>query len=278
MVEAKIAQAFLTWADEKVDPDDPWTDGKPQPELPIQNIAESLSQDDHSVSRLRRVNMARSVPDHSKDTTDCWEENMCSIIRSPPDDAKGPPAWENDERDDKRKDDFRSTYKWNQFKRSTTWLDKSAWSTSDDSSDDSGIDIPGKQGSSKQHKKTSTAPVIQNPKSWEYAKEVDRLLSLRSWPQLVRFNPAEFSREGFYRPKSSPLYAHIYPIKRDVVECFACGVRLFSWNPLVDTVYAEHKKHSPNCPMVKERGNYTCNEPIVDDETRKLLLATIYKQ
>ena len=44
-----------------------------------------------------------------------------------------------------------------------------------DSSDDSGIDIPGKQGSFKQHKKISTTPVIQSPKSWEYAKEVDRL-------------------------------------------------------------------------------------------------------
>ena len=159
-------------------------------------------------------------------------------------------SWKSGEREDGLK-----PHKWNQ---------REEWG--DDAGAGCRADVPEKQASMR--------PVDESPQSWEYAREVDRLLSLRHWAQLTRFNPSEFSREGFFQPK----YAYTYPIKKDTVECFACGIRLYSWNSMVDTAYTEHKKHSPECPMVKQRINYQHNEPIGDDETRKLLLATIYKQ
>ena len=141
-------------------------------------------------------------------------------------------------------------------------------------SHDSGVDMTGRfEHTSPPPRKTAAEDTKKKswkiPSSWEYVSELDRLSTFRHWLGLVRFNPAEAARTGFFCPRKATASWKL--------ECFACGVKLGEWNAMNDTFYAEHKYWSPQCPMVDERLNYVYNSP-AGHETRKRLLCSIYSR
>ena len=74
----------------------------------------------------------------------------------------------------------------------------------------------------------------------EMSSEHHRLTTFVDWPQDCPIREWELSVAGFY-----------YLGSGDNVKCYKCGIALRNWDP-TDTPWGEHKKWSPNCPLVIE--------------------------
>ena len=94
---------------------------------------------------------------------------------------------------------------------------------------------------------------------WDsYAQYFQRLPSFETWPQQMQQDKNTLAHAGF-----------IYTKEGDIVECFACGVRISQWKTS-DVPAVEHKKWSPDCIYLKltgytdtnsqssERGAFSC--------------------
>ena len=70
---------------------------------------------------------------------------------------------------------------------------------------------------------------------WDnYAQYFQRHSSFETWPQQMQQDKNTLARAGF-----------IYSKEGDIVECFACGVRISQWKTS-DVPAVEHKKWSPD--------------------------------
>ncbi|XP_078392034.1 baculoviral IAP repeat-containing protein 1-like, partial [Cetorhinus maximus] len=74
-----------------------------------------------------------------------------------------------------------------------------------------------------------------------FADEKTRLESFHTWPPDVSASPAELAEAGFF-----------YQGLADHVQCFCCGIQLSKWEA-GDNVWAEHKRHSSECPFLLRR-------------------------
>ena len=85
----------------------------------------------------------------------------------------------------------------------------------------------------------------------EYAQYADRISSFETWPQQMCQDKYALAKAGF-----------IYTKEGDIVECFACGVRVSQWKTIgiPDT---EHKKWSPQCIYLKLTGCQETNTKIL---------------
>ena len=63
-----------------------------------------------------------------------------------------------------------------------------------------------------------------------------------NWPKGFHKNAMQMAQSGF-------IYSQI----GDKVFCFQCGIILHKWSP-EDSIWEEHKNHSPNCHFVKIAG------------------------
>lgn len=83
--------------------------------------------------------------------------------------------------------------------------------------------------------------------------EAARKETFRRWPHMDYkwALPAQMAQAGFYHQPSST--------GDDRAMCFTCLVCLVCWERS-DEPWAEHERHSPNCPFV--RGEYTHNVPL----------------
>lgn len=81
----------------------------------------------------------------------------------------------------------------------------------------------------------------------DYAQYVDRLSSFETWPQQMHQDKYTLTQAGF-----------IYTKEGDIVECFACGVRVSQWKTS-DIPVTEHKKWSPECIYLKLTGSTDTN-------------------
>lgn len=83
----------------------------------------------------------------------------------------------------------------------------------------------------------------------EYAERSKRLSTFLTWPKTVPVQPTELCDAGFY-----------YTGRDDSVKCYICECALRQWEP-GDTAWGEHRKFSPNCPLVISmiRGNQRTN-------------------
>ncbi|WAR26052.1 IAP3-like protein [Mya arenaria] len=81
-----------------------------------------------------------------------------------------------------------------------------------------------------------------------YAKYEDRLSSYQTWPQQMNQDKYALAKSGF-----------IYSKEGDIVECFACGVKVSQW-AVNDIPDLEHKKWSPECAYIK----LTCSRDTYD--------------
>lgn len=81
----------------------------------------------------------------------------------------------------------------------------------------------------------------------DYVQYVDRLSSFETWPQQMRQDKYALAQAGF-----------IYTKEGDIVECFACGVRVSQWKTS-DSPLIEHKKWSPECVYLKLVGSNDTN-------------------
>ena len=82
----------------------------------------------------------------------------------------------------------------------------------------------------------------QSLKFNDFAEYVDRLSSFETWPQQMNQDKYTLAQAGF-----------IYKKEGDIVECFACGVKLSQWKPS-DNPLTEHKKWSPECVYLQLTG------------------------
>ncbi len=121
-------------------------------------------------------------------------------------------------------------------------------------------------------------PAAVRARSFHMRDEVDRVLSMRTWPKRSLFNVAGLAREGFFFKRSDKVrFGSCDLDKSDLLECFCCGVRIHSWDPHHDTPYGEHKRFSPNCPMVSHGPFlYKHNIPIECTRQRLAVLGTVY--
>lgn len=93
--------------------------------------------------------------------------------------------------------------------------------------------------------KMASSPTIlfgQSLKFNDFAEYVDRLTSFETWPQQMNQDKYTLAQAGF-----------IYKKEGDIVECFACGVKLSQWKSS-DNPLTEHKKWSPECVYLKLTG------------------------
>lgn len=80
-----------------------------------------------------------------------------------------------------------------------------------------------------------------------------RLTTFIDWPEDCPVQPWELAAAGFY-----------YMGTGDNVRCYKCKVQLRNWEP-DDTPWAEHKRWSPDCPLVKEHEEHP-RIPVEDQE------------
>lgn len=83
----------------------------------------------------------------------------------------------------------------------------------------------------------------QSLKTNDFVEYMDRLSSFESWPQQMNQDKYTLAQAGF-----------IYKKEGDIVECFACGVKLSQWKHS-DNPLTEHKKWSPECVYLKLTGS-----------------------
>lgn len=83
-----------------------------------------------------------------------------------------------------------------------------------------------------------------------------RLATFIDWPEDCPVRPWELASAGFF-----------YKGTGDTVMCYKCKVTLRNWEP-EDTPWGEHKRWSPDCPLVKghEQGGHI-RTPVEDLET-----------
>ena len=74
--------------------------------------------------------------------------------------------------------------------------------------------------------------------SSDLASQHHRLTTFVDWPHDHPIHPYHLAAAGFY-----------YLGKNDSVKCFTCSISLHNWDP-DDTPWGEHKKWSPQCPLV----------------------------
>ena len=86
----------------------------------------------------------------------------------------------------------------------------------------------------------SSSPLQLSHKKSLLKTKYGRLQTFLTWPQDALIQPQELVEAGFYYTKED-----------DGVKCFVCGISLKNWE-MSDTAWGEHKKWSPNCPLVKE--------------------------
>ena len=78
---------------------------------------------------------------------------------------------------------------------------------------------------------------------WDnFVQYFQRLSSFETWPQQMQQDKNTLAHAGF-----------IYTKEGDIVECFACGVRVSQWKTS-DIPAVEHKKWSPDCIYLKLTG------------------------
>ncbi|XP_065057529.1 baculoviral IAP repeat-containing protein 3-like [Rhopilema esculentum] len=85
-------------------------------------------------------------------------------------------------------------------------------------------------------------------KSSDLKSKYVRLSTFFTWPQNSPIQPLELSEAGFY-----------FTGVDDGVKCFKCGIALKSWVQ-GDTAWGEHRKWSPQCPLVIEHMNQNTNQ------------------
>ena len=76
-----------------------------------------------------------------------------------------------------------------------------------------------------------------------YVHYVDRVSSFEAWPQQMSQDKFALAQAGF-----------IYMKNGDIVECFACCVKVSQW-AANDIPLTEHKKWSPDCVYLKLIGS-----------------------
>lgn len=76
-----------------------------------------------------------------------------------------------------------------------------------------------------------------------FARYEDRVSSYETWPRQMNQDKHVLAQAGF-----------IYMKEGDIVECFACGVRLSQWTAN-DVPLLEHQKWSPDCIYIKLVGS-----------------------
>lgn len=86
----------------------------------------------------------------------------------------------------------------------------------------------------------SISPMQLSSKQAMLKTKYGRLQTFLTWPQDALIQPQELSEAGFY-----------YTGEDDGVKCYACGVSLKNWE-MSDNAWDEHKRWSPNCPLVRE--------------------------
>ncbi|XP_041364012.1 baculoviral IAP repeat-containing protein 5.2-A-like [Gigantopelta aegis] len=71
-----------------------------------------------------------------------------------------------------------------------------------------------------------------------------RLHSFKNWPYSEEYNctPQKLAEAGWYHCPTNQ--------EPDAVRCFVCLKELDGWEPN-DDPWEEHKKHSPQCPLLK---------------------------
>ena len=86
-----------------------------------------------------------------------------------------------------------------------------------------------------------------------------RLQSLEFFPMKFIVSVHELARWGFY-----------YTGIRDETACIFCRVILHNWE-FQDSPYEEHRRYSPNCPLIKGRNimDISCEKPLKSDEIKK---------
>lgn len=98
----------------------------------------------------------------------------------------------------------------------------------------------------------------------DYNYEVERFATFEGW-ENQRVTAAELACCGF-----------IYSGKSDLVTCHFCGIKIQLWKNS-DTVYAEHVKHSPKCPLLTyaKYKNVPLNEDVFKHKVPKLTINTV---
>lgn len=76
-----------------------------------------------------------------------------------------------------------------------------------------------------------------------YSKYEDRLSTFQTWPKQMKQDKYAMATAGFFYLKEG-----------DIVECFACGVRMSQWT-ITDIPAIEHQKCSPDCSYIKLSGS-----------------------
>lgn len=80
------------------------------------------------------------------------------------------------------------------------------------------------------------------------SKELTRLATYESWPQISKISPLTLAKHGFS-----------YTGRGDEVECFLCKTRISGWNE-GDNPQQKHRQMAPNCQLLN--GNCTDNLPM----------------
>ena len=95
-----------------------------------------------------------------------------------------------------------------------------------------------------------------------YWFEKFRIESFKYWP-VPYVDVRELARNGFYYYRINNNVQCVL-CKPDMVKCAFCNVIIGNWEA-DDSVQGEHKKFSPNCPMVKQKA-ITNNVPLIKKE------------
>ena len=86
----------------------------------------------------------------------------------------------------------------------------------------------------------SNSPLQLSNRKLMLTTKYGRLQTFLTWPQDSPIQPQQLSEAGFY-----------YVGEDDGVKCYVCGILLRNWES-TDTAWGEHKKWSPQCPLVME--------------------------
>ena len=76
---------------------------------------------------------------------------------------------------------------------------------------------------------------------------------------------------GFFRVPSEDAGG-----KADVVQCFACGLKLWDWNPDTDTALGEHSKKKANCPMVEHGYDHYAFNDVCSVQQRESMMEGMF--
>ncbi|KAI8512266.1 baculoviral IAP repeat-containing protein 5-like [Branchiostoma floridae x Branchiostoma belcheri] len=96
---------------------------------------------------------------------------------------------------------------------------------------------------------------------WEFSmnSENNRLSTFKDWPfdDNCQCVPSKMAAAGFYHIPTDQ--------QPDLVRCFVCYKELEGWEP-DDDPWAEHRRHQPNCDLLKIMKNHKSLDEITVKE------------